>query len=103
MKKNFLFLLSTVIVLTFISCNHENGNNNQTLEVEIIHNAVTDFDGNSYDAVRIGNQVWMAENLKFDAPYSVCYDKIDGFCDTFGRFYSLHVNGEFFDVFEFFL
>ena len=46
MKKNFLFLLSTVIVLTFISCNHENGNNNQTLEVEIIHNAVTDFDGN---------------------------------------------------------
>ena len=36
----------------------------------------------------------MAENLKFDAPYSLCYGKIDGFCDTFGRFYSLHENGE---------
>ena len=49
-------------------------------------------DGQVYKYTTIGNQVWMAENLKFNAPYSVCYDKIDGFCDTFGRFYSLHVS-----------
>ncbi len=30
----------------------------------VIHNAVTDIDGNRYDAVQIGNQVWMAENLR---------------------------------------
>ena len=30
----------------------------------IIHNAVTDIDGNHYDAVKIGNQVWMAQNLR---------------------------------------
>ncbi|MCF0224683.1 MAG: hypothetical protein HUK20_10475, partial [Fibrobacter sp.] len=45
-------------------------------------------------------QVWMAENLKFDAPYSLCYDKIEGFCDKFGRFYSLHIDGEYFGLFD---
>ena len=30
----------------------------------IVHNAVTDYDGNNYDAVWIGNQLWMAENLR---------------------------------------
>jgi uncharacterized protein (TIGR02145 family) len=42
----------------------------------------------------------MAENLKFDAPYSLCYDEIEGFCDTFGRFYSLHENGEDLGMFD---
>lgn len=57
-------------------------------------------DGRVYKYTTIGNQVWMAENLKFDAPYSVCYDKIEGYCETFGRFYSLHENGEWLDLFD---
>ena len=31
---------------------------------DVIYDAVTDYDGNTYDAVRIGSQVWMAANLR---------------------------------------
>ena len=35
-----------------------------TTEVVVIPNAVTDIDGNSYDALQIGKQCWMKENLR---------------------------------------
>ena len=31
---------------------------------QFLPNAVSDIDGNSYDAVKLGDQVWMAENLR---------------------------------------
>ena len=32
--------------------------------LSVANQGVTDYDGNHYDAVLIGNQIWMAENLK---------------------------------------
>lgn len=58
-----------VAALCFSACDHENGEENEnnqenTPSTNLIPNAVQDIDGNCYDAVRIGDQVWMAENLR---------------------------------------
>lgn len=56
---NLSFLSLLIFILT--SCNDDNGGRSHG---KIIKNAVKDADGNKYDAVQIGDQVWMAENLK---------------------------------------
>ena len=74
--KKVMFLLCAAAFLA-VSCDKEPdptpadpANPSDTTQTEypptadVIYNAVTDYDGNSYDAVRIGSQVWMASNLR---------------------------------------
>lgn len=68
--KKILALLYAAALMT-VACEREEptpevDNPNQTypFSAEVISNAVIDYDGNSYDAVRIGEQVWMASNLR---------------------------------------
>ena len=57
MKKYKVVLLLSLVFLVFMpSCQKDDDNDDiQT---------VTDYDGNKYQTVKIGNQVWMIENLK---------------------------------------
>ena len=55
--KNTFFL--TLWISTLISCNKEE--NQVTIEPEL---TVTDADGNVYQTIKVGNQIWMRENLK---------------------------------------
>ena len=86
MRKYFILGAALVVsvAMLFTSCKKEevnnNGNNSGNTEnpgggsgsgnqeypetAVVLPNAVSDIDGNSYDAVQIGNQVWMAENLR---------------------------------------
>lgn len=56
-NKTLLWTLTLLLSLSSVACNRENGPN-------IIHNAVKDVEGNEYDAVQIGSQIWMRTNLR---------------------------------------
>lgn len=74
MSDNFFYgmVLSVFMAISLISCHKDKTNNNDSTEnpgggeipSTVVLDAVTDIDGNAYDAVWIGDQLWMKENLR---------------------------------------
>lgn len=66
-----LILLFTI--LFFVACND--------------NSFIDPRDGQKYKTVKIGNQIWMAENLNYEMGYSWCNELNEENCKEYGRLY----------------
>ncbi len=103
MMNDLKFLTAFMVVALFTACADDRGSSSSVLqesnegilepcktesEDNCVYGSLTDSrDNRSYKTVKIGNQVWMAENLNVKTANSYCYNDSAEYCEKYGRLY----------------
>ena len=95
LMKEVLMLVAIMFALSFYGCNSNSPEKAMTKEGDrVIENVVKDIDGNTYDAVKLGNQVWMKSNLQTTSGLTKYHLGAD--FDTTVSYYEVDRNGRVF-------
>jgi len=83
-KQYFIFIVAIACATFFLSCSSDNEGCSSNLNNGTF---VDSRDGQVYKSAEIGCQTWMAENLNYKTPKSICYEETQDNCDRYGRLY----------------
>ena len=71
-----------------VRCVKDSGSDDEASSQGDVSSMIDSRDGTRYKIVNIGEQVWMAENLRYKTEESFCYDDVNSNCANYGRLYS---------------
>ena len=84
------FLFSVRCIKDSVRSSTTSGGSGGVQSSDVSGDVLTDSrDSKKYKVVKIGSQIWMAENLNYAASGSKCYDKTEN-CVKYGRLYDWH-------------
>ncbi len=88
MKVNGIRIIVSITVFVFWGCLWDSESNLPDVE----KGSFTDGrDGQEYETVEIGTQLWMAENLNINIDSSLCFKHSEDLCGIHGRIYTWNI------------